>query len=241
MQILEVFLQTLLAFFSLFIYARILGKQQISQLTFFEYATGITFGSIAGTLATDIGPTRTLMHFLALTLFALLTYIMQVVSLKNRPARKVIQGEPVVVIQNGKILEEKMHVLRYNLDDLKMQLRNMGYFNINDVEYAILEPNGQLSVLPKSQKRPVTPEDLQVSTNYEGVEVELIQDGEIIYQNLSQDNLDLNWLEQQLRQQGVTDLNQVVYAGLDTRGKFFLDTKRDGGVQNINVTDKPPD
>lgn len=241
MEIVEVFIQTLLAFFALFFYSRLLGKQQLSQLTFFEYATGITFGSIAGTLATDIGPQRTLMHFLALTLFTLLTYTMQFIVLKNRPARKVIEGEPTVIIQNGKILEDKLAGLKYNMDELRMLLREKGFFKVADIEYAIAEPNGEISVLSKSQKRPVTPEDLQIPTDYEGVEVELIQDGEIIFQNLTQNNLDLDWLKNQLQQRGITDLNQVVFAGLDTQGNFYLDTRQDAGSQPVDATDKPPD
>lgn len=235
MQLTEVFIQTILAFFSIFIYARVLGKQLVSQLTFFEYVTGITFGSIAATIATDVNQ-RTMTHFVGLTVFALLAYMMQVISLKSRPARKVIEGEPVVVIQNGKILEEKMRVMHYNLDELTMQLRTKGYFNVTDVEYAIMEPNGELSILAKSQKRPVTPADLEVPTKYEGVEIELVMDGEIIYQNLDQENLNVDWLKDQLRQHGVTDLSDVVYAGLDTQGQLFLDTKTDNTKQ-INVTD----
>ncbi|WP_366923792.1 DUF421 domain-containing protein [Metallumcola ferriviriculae] len=240
MQAFEVFVQTLLAFSAIFIYARILGKQLVSQLTFFEYVTGITFGSIAATIATDVNQ-RTITHFIGLTIFSLLTYLMQVITLKNRPARKIIEGEPVVVIQNGKLLEDKMAVMHYNVDELQMQLRSKGYFNINDVEYAIMEPNGELSVLAKSQKRPVTPEDLQLSTDYEGIDLELIIDGEVIYQNLSQDNLDMDWLKDQLRQRGVQDLNQVVYAGLDCQGNLFLDLVDDSKVNNVDVTDNPPD
>ncbi|SMB91400.1 Uncharacterized membrane protein YcaP, DUF421 family [Thermanaeromonas toyohensis ToBE] len=236
---LEVILQTLLAFAAILIYTRILGKQQVGQLTFFEYINGITFGSIAAALATDIDPDRTWLHFLGLTLFAALTWGAGYVALLSRPARKLISGEPTVVIHNGKILEQNMRKMRYNVDELTMQLRQKNVFDIADVEYAILEPNGNLSVLLKSQKRPLTPADLQVPTEYEGVPTELIVDGEILFENLKQVNLDEKWLEQQLKAQGVEDVSQVDYAVLRSNGSLYVNLKKDQLTTPVDITDTP--
>lgn len=241
MNFVEVFLQTVLAFFAILIYARILGKQQIGQLTFFEYINGITFGGIAAVLATDIGPTKTWMHFLTLTLFVGLTFASGYISLLSRPARKLIAGEPTVVIQNGQILEKNMAKMRYNLDELNMQLREKNVFNISDVEFAILEPNGKLSVLLKSQKRPVTPEDLGIPTQYEGLPTELIMDGEIIMPNLKQLNLDAKWLQGELQKLGVNDIHEVSYASLDTQGKLYVNLKKDQLQVPLDITDIPQD
>lgn len=238
--ILEVTLQTLLAFAAILIYTRILGKQQVGQLTFFEYINGITFGSIAGVLATDIGVGRTLTHFVGLTIFAALTFSMGYLSLVSRPARKLISGEPTIVVHNGKILEQNMRKMRYNLDELLMQLRQKNIFNLGDVEYAILEPDGDLSVLPKSQKRPLTPADLNLPTEYEGISVELVEDGQIIHSNLEGLGLDENWLRQQLARHGVTDLNQVSLAVIDTQGHLYVDKKTDNLTTPIDITDMPP-
>ncbi|MHB1128290.1 MAG: DUF421 domain-containing protein [Bacillota bacterium] len=235
----EVIFQTLLSFAAILIYARILGKQQIGQLTFFEYINGITFGSIAAVLATDIGTNKTVTHILGLTIFAALTFGMSYISLHSRPARKLISGEPTIVVQNGKILEQNMGKMRYDVDELLMQLREKNMFNIADVEYAILEPNGSLSVLPKSQKRTVTTADLQIPTVYEGVPSEIIVDGEIIYQNLKQNNLDEKWLEGQLNAHGVTDVGQVILASLDTGGKLYVDMRNDQLQNPTDVTDDP--
>jgi uncharacterized membrane protein YcaP (DUF421 family) len=236
---LEVIFQTLLAFAAILIYTRILGKQQVGQLTFFEYINGITFGSIAAALATDIDPDRTWLHFLGLTLFAALTWGAGYVALVSRPARKLISGEPTVVIHNGKILERNMRKMRYNIDELAMQLRQKNVFDIADVEYAILEPNGNLSVLLKSQKRPLTPADLQVPTEYEGVPTELIVDGEILFENLKQINLDEKWLEQQLKAQGVEDISQVDYAVLRSNGSLYVNLKKDQLTTPVDITDAP--
>lgn len=239
MDIIEVTLQTLLAFGAIFIYTRILGKQQIGQLTFFEYITGITFGSIAGVLATDVGPLKTVLHFVSLTVFAGLTLLMGYLTLESRPARKLISGEPTVVVHNGKILEENLKKMRYNTDELLMQLREKDIFQLGDVEYAILEPNGSLSVLPKSQKRPLTPQDLGMPTSYEGVGTELVMDGRILFENLRQVNLDEKWLLDQLRQRGVSDLRQVVLAVLDSGGNLLLDVREDNLTSPLDITDDP--
>ncbi|MDN5344134.1 MAG: hypothetical protein PWQ18_245 [Clostridia bacterium] len=239
MQYLEVFLQTILAFAAILIYTRILGKQQIGQLTFFEYINGITFGSIAAVLATDTEPSRTGIHFLGLTLFAFLTWLAGYAALVSRPARKLISGEPTVVVHNGKILEENMKKMRYNFDELAMQLRQKNVFDIADVEYALLEPDGDLSILLKSQKRPLTPADLQLPTQYEGVPRELVMDGEILFQNLKQNNLDEKWLIQQLQAQGVQDISQVDYAVLRSDGSLYVNCKEDDIVHPGDITDAP--
>lgn len=239
MEYIEVFLQTILAFAAIFIYTRILGKQQIGQLTFFEYINGITFGSIAAVLATDINPKSTGLHFLGLTLFAFLTWAAGYIALVSRPARKLISGEPTVVVHNGKILEGNMKKMRYNLDELAMQLRQKNVFDIADVEYAILEPDGDLSVLLKSQKRPLTPADLRLPTQYEGIPTELVMDGEVLFQNLKQNNLDEKWLIQQLQSQGVQDLSQVDYAVLRSDGSLYVNLKQDNLVNPVDITDAP--
>jgi uncharacterized membrane protein YcaP (DUF421 family) len=235
----EVFFQTLLAFGAVVIYARLLGKQQVGQLTIFEYVNGITLGSIAGVLATDIGFERSIFHFSGLTIFATLTFLMGFISLKSRPLRKLISGEPVVVIHNGKILENNMKKMRYNMDELSMQLREQNCFNITDVEFAILETDGNLSVLPKSQKRPLTPADLNIPTEYEGLASELVVDGQIIFQNLKQNNLDGKWLLQELQKQGVTNVGEVAYASLDTAGQLYVDFKKDNLQDPRDITDFP--
>jgi len=235
---LKVALQTILAFFAVLIVTRILEKEQLSHLTYYEYVTGITLGSLAAGLAIDaVIPAGAVL--LALVIFSALTYLMGYISLKNRVARKLLEGEPTIVVQNGKIMEKNMGRLRYNVDDLLVQLREKGYFNISDVEFAILEPHGKLSVLPKSSKKPVIREDLQIPSSYEGVSSELIMDGEIIYQNLKQNNLDEAWLINQLEKQGIHSPKDVMLASLDTQGNLYIDRKQDSLTHDVQVSDDP--
>jgi uncharacterized membrane protein YcaP (DUF421 family) len=219
---LVVFVRSVFAFITLFIYTRILGKQQLAQLNFFEYATGITIGSIAATMSTDLTSIG-FHHFVGLTTWAVLVLIFQLITVRNRWLNKILVGEPTIVIQNGNILEKNLKITRYTYNDLMQQLRQKNVFSLTDVEFAILEPNGELSVLPKSQKRPVTPKDLSISTEYEGLSTELITDGKIIKQNLQQIHLDENWLMNELRSRGINDLSEVAFACIDSQGILYID------------------
>ena len=144
--------KTVLAFILVLVYARLLGKEQIGQLTFYDYVTGITFGNIAAVLALSRDD-DTLHIVWVLTLFVGIAFSMGYITLLSRPLRKIIEGEPVIVIHNGKILEKNMRKMRYNIENLTTQLREKGVFNLADVEFAVLETNGALSVQFKSQKR----------------------------------------------------------------------------------------
>lgn len=236
-EILEVAMRTIGSFVAILVLTRILNKEQVGQLTYYEYVTGITIGSMAATVAIDT-EVKFLPDVLGLILWVFLTFLAGYVSLVSRPARKLLEGEPTVLVHNGKILERNMAKLRYNLDDLLIQLRNKNAFNIADVEFAILEPNGQLSVLLKSQKRPLTPEDLQIPTKYEGVPTEIIEDGEIIYANLQQVHLDENWLTNELHKQGIYDVHEVEYASLDNFGNLYIDKRKDNLTNVVDATDK---
>lgn len=233
---LVVFVRGLIAFFTLLIFARLLGKQQISQLTFFDYILGITIGSIAGTLTTDLA-IRAWPQWIGLFTWTVAVLVMQWVTLKSRHAAKFIDGEPVVVIMNGQIMEEAMGKMRYRMDDLLKQLRGKGIFDISQVEFAVLETSGQLSVLKKSQYQPLTPRQLNITTDYDGMSTELIYDGVVLEQNLKQVNLDRPWLEEQLKKFGVNDPKEVLLALLDTRGKLYIDTYRDHLKKVVDISD----
>ncbi|OJF16621.1 MAG: hypothetical protein A6D91_11280, partial [Bacillaceae bacterium G1] len=202
-----------IAFFTLLIFARLLGKQQMANLTFFDYINGITIGSMAGTLATDLS-TKAWAHWVGLATFVALTFLFQFVTLKNRKLAQVVDGQPVTVIANGKILEKNLARSRIKIDDLLMMLRQKNIFDITQVAYAIYEPDGSLSVLPKAEYQPVTPKDLGLSVEPAGLMTELIVDGHVLEENLSKRNKDKAWLKRQLKAQGVGDVKEVSLAAL---------------------------
>lgn len=222
----EITIQTLLAFFSILYITRLLGRQQVSQLTVSEYINGITFGSIAANLATDL-ENKTWQHLLGVILFGLLTYLVNKAALKKRSLSKVLQGEPVLVIQNGQILEKNLKRLGYTVDDVMLLLRQSDCYTPDDVESAILEINGDLSVIKVGEKRNVTLGDLKLTPNEESIPTELIIGGQIIYENLREKKLTGKKLMQELKNFKVYRVSEVMYATVDDSGKFYVDKFKD--------------
>lgn len=233
---LKIIFQTSVAFFVILILTRILGKQQISQLTFYEYINGITFGSIAATMATDTEQ-KLWEHMIGLVFFGLLTALMSIISLRNRVLRKVITGEPVVVIQEGKIFENNLKKMRLNFDELMSELRNQSVFNIADVYLAIIEPNGKLSVLLKQGKQPVIRDDLGIKSNFPGADIEVIADGQLIYTNLRNMGLNAKWLKEELSKQNINSLQEVAYATVNKNHELFVDLYEDDIPGMIDTSD----
>lgn len=234
--LIEVILQTLLAFFSILFITRLLGRQQVAQLTVHEYIAGITFGSIAGTLATDLGQ-ESWPHLIGLFIFGALTYLMCFINMKNRTASKIIQGEPVLVIQDGHILERNMARFHYTIDDLTHLLRKKDIFNVVDVKYAILETTGEISVVKVSQKENVKVEDLHLSVDQEELNTDIIVTGNIIYENLKKRNLSVKWLLNQLKTMGVKDIKDIYYSTIDKNNKIYLDYVNDNLQKPADITE----
>lgn len=218
--------RALMAFFTLLIFTRVLGKQQLSQLTFFDYVLGITVGSVAASMTTDL-TSRAWPHWVGLVTWIGAVLIIQFVTLKWRYASKYIDGEPTIVIMNGKIMDNAMKKMRYRINDLCEQLRDKGVFDISQVEFAILEPSGNLSVLKKSEYQPVTPKDMNIPTSPSSISTELIYDGVVIEQNLKEMKHNRAWLDKQLKKMGIKDVSEVFFATLDSNGKLYVDKYSD--------------
>lgn len=231
-----VIVRSIIAFFSLLIFARILGKSHISQLTFFDYILGITIGSIAATLTTDL-TSRAWPHWVGLFVWAFLVYIIQIITLKWRKSSKYIDGEPTIIVMNGQIMEGAMRKMRYRVSDLMEQLRGKEVFDLNEVEFALLETDGKVSVLKKSQYQTVTPNDLNISTPYKGIGTEIIYDGKLIKKNLKGAKRDMKWLENQLRARGIGSYREVFLAVIDTSGQLFVDVYEDNMRNMVDVSD----
>lgn len=206
---------------------RIMGKHQIGQLQPFELVITIMISELAAVPMQD--PDIPLINGIIPILTLLLLQVsLSLLSLKSETARRIICGGPSILIENGKIIQSELTKLRYNLNDLLEQLRLKNYPNISDIEYAILETSGKLSIIPKSQKRPVHPEDLQIQTPYEGLPITLIVDGSLKRQNLTRAKLTEEWLRNELGKFGLNQWNQVFLASLDTTGKLYIQPKERG-------------
>lgn len=216
--------QTALVFVSLLAFTRFIGKTQVGQLTFYEYVTGITIGSLAANIAAA-EPDKMWSHYYDLVIFVILTYSVSLLTIKNRPLRKLIDGSPTLVIENGRIIEENMHRLRYNIDEMAGQLRQQGVLDPAEVQYAILETSGNLSVIKKADYQPIIRSDLNIAQSDPVFPVELIMDGAMIIRNMEKHNLSAIWLETELQKQGISDIADVTYAALDSKGQLFINPK----------------
>lgn len=226
-------LRTVVLYFLVWLTLRIMGKHQIGQLQPFELVIAIMISELASIpmqdteipLVSGVIPIITLM-FIEVSLSLL--------SMKSGKIRRMVCGSPSILIAGGQINEPELIRLRYNLTDLLEQLRLKDVPNIADVEYAILETSGQLSVIPKSQKRPVNPEDLKIATAYEGLPLILIADGALHRENLAKAACTEDWLRERLRQAGINSWKSVLLASLDTSGKLFIQAKTPSGESGLS-------
>ncbi|MBP2655737.1 MAG: putative rane protein YcaP, family [Firmicutes bacterium] len=233
----NIILRTSFAFFVMLLLIRLIGRKQIAQLTFFDYVTGITVGSIAAVIAVDTAiPLLTGMA----TLVIWFAWIMAInaITLKSVPARKFIDGVPIMVVYDGKILEKNLGLKYYNVHDLLMQLRENGVFDPGEVQVAIAEANGNLSILKKSDYQPATVKDLNLPPSTQAaswfIGKELIIDGKIIEENLTAFGIQKNWLHEKLESQGICDVSQVLLATITPQGTLYLDKKKDTIPLNIH-------
>lgn len=217
-------IRVLTAYFLLLTLTRIMGRKMISQITFFDFVVGVIVGSVAANLSVS-QKNPVVSGLTVLIVLALITVTIDFSNVKSFFARKLTNSEPVTVVENGKIIKENLVKTRLPLDNLMMLLREKNTFNIADVEFAMFETDGKLSVLKKSQKQPVTPADLNIPTAYVGLTKDIIIDGELMEENLKDANLNKDWLMGKLRENNFTCIMDVFYAGLDTTGNLYISSK----------------
>lgn len=218
---------TLVSFAVTFGVVRLIGKKQISTMTFWDLVSAIALGSLAANIVINLQvPLAT--SAWVVVLWGGLTILTGWGALRNRRFRGVVQGMPAVIVSNGKILEDVMRGERLNVDLLLTELRAQGVFSLSEVEFAVLEPNGKVSVLKKSQNLPVTPRDLQLGSPYKGLSNTVVLEGQVISPALERLGLSHEWLVGQLSSQGIHDPSEVFYAELATDGTLFVDRRADG-------------
>lgn len=222
---LVVVVRSVIGFFSLLIFARLLGRQQISQLTFFDYVLGITIGSIASSLSVDLS-SRAWPHWVGLLTWTVAVFALQWVSVKWRKAANYLVSEPTVVIMNGQIMEDALKSIRYTTSDVLQQLRDKGIFDLNQVGFAVVETNGKVSVLLKPEFLPVTPKDMNITPQANGLSTEIIYDGVIIETNLIKANVDRVWLDTELSRLNLKP-SDIFLATVDGEKNLYVDKYKD--------------
>lgn len=199
----------------LFILTKLSGSRQISEMSFFDYVIGITIGSIAAEMATDID-LEWWKGITAMTIYALTGILLSFISQKSISARKFISGQPIILIEKGKILRKNLFKAKIEINDLLTSARNNGYFNLADIEYAIMETTGKISFMPIAQKRQLTPKDFNFAPMADGLYINVIIDGKIIKKDLKNARITENELKAQLKDRGVKAEN-ILLATIDNK------------------------
>jgi uncharacterized membrane protein YcaP (DUF421 family) len=217
----QIFIRSIVFILVLIVMTRLLGKKQISEISFFEYVSGITIGSIAGEVI--MGLDGDMRHgILAIGVFSGVTLLVDILSLKSKKFRDIVDGKGIIIIKDGKIMEDNLKKEKYSLDDLGSLLRQKDVFNTADVEFAMLEPKGDLSILLKKENRPLTPKDLQMKIANDKVPQTVIMDGTIVNDAMSAAGKDRNWLHMELAKLGVT-VENVFMGQVDSYGDLTVD------------------
>ncbi len=221
----DVLLQSVFSFIVLFILARILGKRQVAQLNFFDYIVSITVGDIAASWSLD--NIKGIHAISSLAIWAGLSLIVSLIQRKSYKGRIFLDGRPSVVIQHGNVLEENLKKSNLSIEEMMMMLRQKDIFKLSDVEYAILETNGTLSVMKKTELQPVTPKDAGIKVIPEYESRLLIIDGHVMEKSLQHSGYTREWLLGEIMKQGASDFKDVFIAQVDSNGNVYVDLYKD--------------
>ncbi len=213
--------RSLFSLIALFLITKLIGRKQVSELSLFDYVIGISIGNFAAEMTINLDVPYT--HgIIAVIVFGLSAYIVSFATMKSICLRRWIIGTPILMIQNGKILEKNLRKVMIDVNDLLEQCRSAGYFDLNEIEYAVMEANGKLSILPVSEYKPLTPKDMKIKVSKSCLCANVIIDGNIMKKNLKNMNKTEDWLKQELKVKGYQDTNQILLATLDNQEKLTI-------------------
>ncbi|MFB4163241.1 YetF domain-containing protein [Alteribacillus sp. JSM 102045] len=227
MSLAELIVRITCSFLVLLLLTRIMGRKELRQLTFFNFVSGISIGSIGANLV--INQNLSIRNgIIALVGWTIFTIVMGLLDINSKKVREVIEGQPIILIRNGKIMEKALQRVRLDLNALKALLRQKNAFAISEVEYAIFETDGNLSVMKKENKQTALREDINPSLTSATPAIlptEVISDGKLNRENITKLNLEENWVEEQVHQAGLASVSDVFYAELQKDGTLYVDEK----------------
>ncbi len=203
----------------LFLVIKVLGKKQISELNIFDYIIGLSLGNIAAemTVNKDISITGGLV---SMSIYGLFSLFVSYITAKSILARRFITGYPVVLISNGKISKEQLQKCKIDINDLLQDARENGYFDITEINYAVMEPSGKISFLPKAKYKPATLNDLKIKTSESSLTANLVIDGNIMKDNLKIIGHDEKWLFKRLEKEGYYEIEKLLLVTCDNQERI---------------------
>lgn len=197
----------------MFFITKFVGHKQMAQLDFFDYVTGITIGSIAAELATELE--QPWKPVIAMLVFGIVTFLLNLCTRRFPRMRKFLNGTPTILMDNGKLYRENLKKAKLELSEFMVMCRQQGYFDLGSIQTAVFEYNGKLTILPVSTRRAATPQDMGLKPPQEQLFAEVIMDGQILQENLTRMGLTLDWLQAQLKKQGFGSEKEVFLAVCD--------------------------
>ena len=231
-EILQVSYRALISLVTLFLITKLLGKKQVSQLSLFDYVIGISIGNFAAEVTINL-EAEWINGVVAVTILGVVAYLVSILTMKSIIARRFFMGAPTVVIQNGKIIKESLKKIKFDINDLLEECRNNGVFDLTQINYALMEANGELSILLKPEYLPITPNDMKLKPEKNSLVANIIIDKKIMPNNLKQMNKDEKWLLKELKIKGYK-LEDVLLATLDINDKLTIyKQKENENIKNI--------
>ena len=206
------------------ILSKLIGIKIISQMNFFDFIMGVSVGSMIAKIVIDKDHV-VFSGITALLMFTLLTIATSYLNLKSYTARRIMNAKTLILIENGRIIDKNVRKLKITVNELMMKLREKDVFNLEDVQFAIMERNGQLSVLIKSNKKPVTPYDMELNVKNSSLLNDIIIDGKIIDKNLKIAGIDKKWLQSEIKKKNINKIEDIFYAGVDKNKKLIISEK----------------
>lgn len=214
-------IRTFIVIIIIFFLTKLLGKKQISQLSLFDYIVGITIGSIAADISLDIEK-NLISGLLCLLLFVLFSYFISIFTMKSISGRRFFTGVPTILVEKGKIIESGLKKCKLDVNELLAEARIAGYFDLEEIDYALMEINGAISFLPKEKEKPVTKKDMKIKCNDDGLTVNAIIDGRYMFNNMQAIGKDKKWLDHELKVQGYVNYDDILLATIDNKDKVTI-------------------
>lgn len=216
---------------ALFLFTKLMGKKQVSQLNMFDYVLGITIGSVAAEIAVNL-ETEFYKGIIVMAVYTIISIVVSFITNKSIICRRFLTGVPIILMERGQLIESGLKKAKYDVNEFLEEARSNGYFDISQIEYALMEANGKVSFLPKSKYVPLTPNDMKIKVDYKGLVANLVIDGEIMEKNLKEINKDKKWLYTRLKNNKV-NLEEILLLTCDSKEQLQIYKKENKKIQSV--------
>lgn len=225
-----IFIKSIGSILALFFLTKIMGRKQLSQLNLYDYVVGITIGSVAADISVDL-ESHFMYGIIVMVVYTLVSVLISHFTAKSIKLRRFVIGSPIIVIEDGKIIEDNVERAKLDISDLLQEARTNGYFDISEIEFAIMEANGKVSFMPKSKYAPLTPSDAKVKVDYKGLCANLVIDGNIMSNNLKVIKKDDKWLLTRLKKEGYNHVEDLLLVTCDSKEKLTIYKKGEDSLK----------